>query len=191
MTMPDYEVEAARYDESRGGQPRARAAATAIETLLPAGPVLDVAVGTGIVAAAMARPVIGVDLSSAMLGHASRRLPGRVARADARSLPVASDSVSAVTAIWLLHLMPDSEAVVREVARVLRRGGVFVCTVDKRAAHRLAEGNPALPGARDERSRVEALGARYGLAVSGEGSFVGYGQDYEPVFPLLALTKKQ
>ncbi len=189
MSMPDYEVEAARYDSTRGGEPRARAAADAIERLLPPGPVLDVAVGTGIVAATMTRPVIGVDLSSAMLGHAVLRLPGRVARADARRLPARSSSVSAVTAIWLLHLMPDSEAVVREVARVLRPGGVFVCTVDKRAAHRLAEGTIAMPGARDERARVEALGARYGLSVCGEGSFVGHGQDHEPVFPLVALAK--
>ncbi|WP_344874002.1 class I SAM-dependent methyltransferase [Allokutzneria multivorans] len=187
--MPDYEVEAAHYDSTRGGEPRARAAASAVERLLPPGPVLDVAVGTGIVAAAMTRQVIGVDLSLSMLGHATQRLPGRVAQADARRLPARSSSVSAVTAIWLLHLMPDSEAVLREVARVLRPGGVFVCTVDKRAAHRLAEGNIAMPGARDERARVESLGARYGLSVCGEGSFVGHGQDFEPVFPLLALTK--
>jgi hypothetical protein len=47
----DYDGEARNYDVSRGGEPRAHAAAEALERLLPQGPgtILDVVCGTGIV----------------------------------------------------------------------------------------------------------------------------------------------
>ena len=48
------EAEAARYDETRGGVERAAAAAAAVHSLLPdagSGRVVELAVGTGIVAA--------------------------------------------------------------------------------------------------------------------------------------------
>ncbi|NEA04846.1 SAM-dependent methyltransferase, partial [Streptomyces sp. SID10116] len=46
--MLDYSQEADRYDASRGGEPRAAAAAEAVLGLLPAGTatLLDVACGT-------------------------------------------------------------------------------------------------------------------------------------------------
>ncbi|MEU1158642.1 SAM-dependent methyltransferase, partial [Streptomyces sp. NPDC005918] len=49
--MLDYSKEADRYDASRGGEPRAAAAADAVLGLLPdgAGSLLDVACGTGLV----------------------------------------------------------------------------------------------------------------------------------------------
>jgi SAM-dependent methyltransferase len=67
---------------------------------------------------------VGVDLSTNMLGYAASRLP--VARADAARLPVAAESVPAVIAVMVHTDMPEYGTVVREAARVLEPGGVFV-----------------------------------------------------------------
>ncbi|MGR6915196.1 class I SAM-dependent methyltransferase [[Actinomadura] parvosata] len=77
--MLDYSLEAERYDETRGGLPRARAAAEAVRGLIPEpGTVLDLACGTGLVTrelAARGRRVLGVDAASGMarLGAGARR----------------------------------------------------------------------------------------------------------------------
>src|SRR5207247_10497839 len=84
--------------------------------------------------------VHGVDLSTAMLRHASIRLPGHVAAADAAKLPIADRRCDAVVAVWLLHLIDDSEPVIAEVARVLRPDGVFITTTDQSDASRSAHG---------------------------------------------------
>lgn len=92
-----------------------------------AGVCLEIGCGTG----AYARPVrelgwtpVGVDLSSGMLRHARGRLP--VARADAGQLPFQDNSIPAVVAVMVHTDMPTYLAVLREVARVLRPGAVFV-----------------------------------------------------------------
>jgi SAM-dependent methyltransferase len=59
-----------------------------------------------------------------MLWHARGRLP--VARADAARLPVRDGSVPAVVAVMVHTDMPAYPAVLREVARVLAPGGIFV-----------------------------------------------------------------
>ncbi|NEA43407.1 class I SAM-dependent methyltransferase, partial [Streptomyces sp. SID11385] len=77
--MLDYDDEAAHYDESRGGLPRARAAAEALAGLLPrrTRTVVDLACGTGIVGGCLREAgytVLGVDLSAGMLARAAGRL---------------------------------------------------------------------------------------------------------------------
>ena len=146
MTQQPYsydETVASSYDETRGGTVRAEAAARAVDSLLPkGGRVLELAVGTGIVGAelvALGNLVHGVDLSTAMLRRARVRLPGHVAAADAARLPVADRRCDAVVAVWLLHLLDDSEPVIAEVARVLRTDGVFVTTTEKTDAGRYAD----------------------------------------------------
>jgi septum formation protein len=192
------DTEADRYDETRGGEARAKAAAEAVLRLLPPGArVLDLAVGTGIVAAELAtagRLVHGVDLSPAMLRHAVRRLPGRVAVADVGVLPVADSRCDAVTAIWLLHLLPDSEPVLAEVARVLRPGGLFVTTVEKREAGGVAGSRaPHERRAEDSLAVLTARAARYGLQLDGATSFIGHGQardgGADPVYPLVGFRR--
>jgi SAM-dependent methyltransferase len=88
---------------------------------------LEIGCGTG-VRAAVVRELgwtpVGVDLSSGMLRHARGRLP--IARADAGRLPVRDSSVSAIVAVMVHTDMPEYPAVLREVARVLRPGGVLV-----------------------------------------------------------------
>ncbi|MEV0638004.1 class I SAM-dependent methyltransferase [Streptomyces sp. NPDC050619] len=76
------------------------------------------------ISSARAAAPVGVDLSAGMLRHARGRLP--VALADAERLPVQDGSVPAVIAMMVHTDMPDYPVVLREVARVLRPGGVFV-----------------------------------------------------------------
>lgn len=196
--MLDYDREAARYDETRGGYPRADAAGRALCRLLPevAPVVLDVGGGTGIVAEALTmsqRCVFVCDTSHGMLGRAVGRLPGRAVRAEATKLPVADGSIDALTTVWLLHLLEPVavEATVCEAARVLRPGGRYVTTVDKAAAH-------AVPSSRkvtDGRADVTAMADLAGLRYVGEETFVGHGQrsgadgSDEPVYTLLAFEK--
>ncbi|MER7519435.1 class I SAM-dependent methyltransferase [Streptomyces sp. NPDC126499] len=125
-----FDAIAPTYDASRGGTARAAGFAGQLAPLLdPAEPVLDIGVGTGIVAAelaALGHRVYGVDLSPGMLAHARERLGARVAVGDAGRLPVRTASVAQAVSTWLLHAGPDPRAVFREVARVLRPGGRYL-----------------------------------------------------------------
>ena len=67
---------------------------------------------------------IGFDLSSGMLSYATLRLP--VARADATNLPLGAGTVDAAVGIMVHTDMPSYPAVLHDVARVLRPGGVYV-----------------------------------------------------------------
>ncbi|SDM26760.1 Methyltransferase domain-containing protein [Allokutzneria albata] len=102
----------------------------ALRTLLDrgdGGTCLEIGCGTGIHAASVRElgwTPIGIDVSAGMLRHARARLP--VAQADARRLPIADNSVAAVIAMMVHTDMPDYPAVLRDAARVLRPGGVFV-----------------------------------------------------------------
>ncbi|MFI8100380.1 class I SAM-dependent methyltransferase [Streptomyces sp. NPDC086023] len=198
----DYDAEAAEYDATRGGVPRAEAAARAVLGLLPAGArtLLDLGCGTGIVTARMARSglrVLGADASYGMAATAVRRgVP--VVLADATRLPLPDGRVDAVGAVWLLHLLRApglAEAVVTEAARVLAPGGVFVTTVDKDAAHDvgcdvddvLAPHLTADPA--DGAGRVNAYAAAAGLQPLAEAHFTGHGQGRSPRRAADALLK--
>jgi SAM-dependent methyltransferase len=118
-----------RYDETRGGTRRGGLVAQAIATHLKGHDVLEVGVGTGLVAAALAaggRSVVGVDLSLPMLRHAHARLGAVVAQADGFLLPVRTGAVDSIVIVWVVHLVPDPGAFLAEAARVLRPGGRIV-----------------------------------------------------------------
>jgi SAM-dependent methyltransferase len=88
---------------------------------------LEIGCGTGVRApyvAELGYTPVGVDISAGMLAHARGRLP--VVRADAGRLPFADGSVPAAVGVMVHTDLPDFPAAVREVARVLRPGGVFV-----------------------------------------------------------------
>ncbi|MEU6711639.1 class I SAM-dependent methyltransferase [Nonomuraea sp. NPDC046802] len=186
----DYDLEAARYDETRGGLPRAGAAARAVCELVPAGgTLLDIACGTGLVSRELAGRglrVLGVDTSQGMARIAADRVD--VVLGDGRALPVRDGAFDAVTVIWLLHLLDDARPVIAEAARVLRPGGLFVTTVDKRAAH----GPGGRPSPADRAELVVEEASSRGLRMSGESTFVGHGQGRsgpDPIFRLLAFTR--
>ncbi|MFH9349746.1 class I SAM-dependent methyltransferase [Kitasatospora sp. NPDC017646] len=202
--MLDYDAEALHYDTTRGGEPRAEAAARAVDRLLPPDgrTVLDVACGTGIVTARLLRPgrtVLGVDRSPAMLRLAARRLPGAVLRADATGLPLRTGAVDAVAMVWLLHLLPDAAPVLAEARRVLRPGGVLITTVDKDDAYftapsDLADATAVLrrrhaPRATDGTDRLRAQAAALGLDPVAGAEFPGLGQGRSPRAWREAVTK--
>jgi demethylmenaquinone methyltransferase/2-methoxy-6-polyprenyl-1,4-benzoquinol methylase len=100
--------------------------------------VLDIATGTGDLAIALrdagAAHVTGLDFSAAMLAAAARKdalapvgQPIVWIEGDAMALPFADASFDAVTMGFGLRNLPDYEAALREVWRVLRPGGTFVC----------------------------------------------------------------
>ena len=155
--------------------------------------VLDVACGTGAIAIALARrygcSVVAVDQSADMLAAGRRRigaagLDGRIRleRACAESLPFSDASFDHLTWGYLLRYVDEPAATLRELARVVRPGGV-VAGLDffvppsplVRAAWKpyVAAGLPALgavisPAWRDVgrvlRESIPAFYARYPLA---------------------------
>lgn len=114
-------------------------AARVAESLAPLlggrSPVVDVACGNGRYMHAFARAgfdVYGVDLSSYLLADAvsSRALRGRVVLADMRSLPfrdgVAGAVVNMFTSFGYFETDLDNVCVMREAARIVAPGGVFL-----------------------------------------------------------------
>ena len=94
------------------------------------GSVLDVATGTGAVAAELLRRrpdlrVVGIDQSAGMLAEARRRVGARVELHEGRAerLPFDDASFDALTFTYLLRYVDDPAATLRELARVVRPGG--------------------------------------------------------------------
>src|ERR1700758_2956858 len=97
--------------------------------------VLDVASGTAGVAIALAQrtsaDVVGVDLTEAMLAQGrinvtARGLSDRIALVVGRAegLPFADDAFDALTFTYLLRYVDDPARTLRELARVVRPGGM-------------------------------------------------------------------
>lgn len=103
---------------------------------LPFGKVLELGAGTGFFSlnlklAGLVEQVHVTDLSPGMVDAARRNaerlgftIEGRVA--DAEALPYEDDSFDLVVGHAVIHHIPDVEAALREVVRVLRPGGRFV-----------------------------------------------------------------
>jgi SAM-dependent methyltransferase len=124
------------YDATRGFPPGVveGVAALILEAgeLRPGARLLEIGVGTGRLAlplAARGLEVTGVDLSQRMMERLFAKrgsLPVEVARADATRLPFAPANFDAVLGVHVFHLIPRWRDVLREMARVLRPGGVFL-----------------------------------------------------------------
>ena len=132
--MSEFDQLADLYDETRGGERRGDEYAADIDALIPAGdaPILEVGVGTGVVALGLARrgrKVVGLDISGPMLLRAKERLGPIVVRADAMEMAIASDSVAHAVSVWVVHAVADPVRLFSEAARVIRPGGTYVvCT---------------------------------------------------------------
>jgi demethylmenaquinone methyltransferase / 2-methoxy-6-polyprenyl-1,4-benzoquinol methylase len=128
-----------RYDVlsaalSFGQDPRWRRALVSAVAPVAGERVLDVATGTGMVAAELLRrsdcTVVGIDQSAEMLSAAHARFDeaARGARVElvegrAEALPFADESFDALTVTYLLRYVDDPKATMRELARVVRPGG--------------------------------------------------------------------
>ncbi|MFI5207962.1 MAG: class I SAM-dependent methyltransferase, partial [Gemmatimonadales bacterium] len=175
-----------RYDVlsaalSFGQDPRWRRALVSAVAPRSGDRILDVATGTGRVAAELlARAscsVVGIDQSAAMLAAARARFAGRSAaggspaigveliEGQAEALPFADASFDALTFTYLLRYVEDPPATMRELARVVRPGGRIAS---------LEFGVPPWPPARAAWRLYTAIGLpTLGRAVSREWAAVG------------------
>lgn len=135
-------------------EPRWRRRLVEAARLRPGGSALDVATGTGKVAADLARRagpggrVVGLDLSPGMIEIARRRFTAGVDPAglaglefvvgDALALPFPDDTFDAATIAFGMRNLPDYRAGFAEMARVVRPGGRVLCLEIARPRSRLA-----------------------------------------------------
>ncbi len=90
--------------------------------------ILDLACGSGPMSRELAsdgRTVIGLDISDAELQLAVERGPGPWVRGDALRLPFRDGSVDAITSSIGLVVITPLDALMAEITRVLRPGGVL------------------------------------------------------------------
>jgi demethylmenaquinone methyltransferase/2-methoxy-6-polyprenyl-1,4-benzoquinol methylase len=94
--------------------------------------VLDVAIGTGLIAEEALRivgpggGVFGLDLSEAMLVQARRKLDIPLIQGTAEALPLADESVDFVVMGYAIRHIPDLQVCFDEFRRVLKRGGTLL-----------------------------------------------------------------
>jgi ubiquinone/menaquinone biosynthesis C-methylase UbiE len=181
--VSEYDELAALYDATRGGERRGDEYAADIDALLPAGegPVLEIGVGTGVVALGLSRrgrSVVGIDISAPMLARAWSRLGPVVARSDAMRMAVATSSVAHAVSVWLVHSVKDPVLLFEEAARVLRPGGRYVvCTTQRPASDdRVGQVIAAMSARVDSRrgaSLPHAVTAEQVLAWAGQAGLSG------------------
>ncbi|GGK57624.1 class I SAM-dependent methyltransferase [Haloarcula sebkhae] len=104
-----------------------------LERLAEAPTVLDVGCGDGArTLANLPSNSVGLDFSRAGLNLAAETVPeSRLVQGDVTALPIATDSVDAITAYHAVFHVPRDQhpAVYREFARVLRPGGTVLMTL--------------------------------------------------------------
>ena len=129
-------------------EPRWRRRAVALAALAPGMRAIDIATGTGKVAATMGDivgsrgEVLGVDVSPGMIGGAQkaygRRPELRFVVGDAMALPADDGIFDAATIAFGMRNLPDYGRGFAEMRRVVRPGGLVVCLEIARPDHLLA-----------------------------------------------------
>lgn len=128
---------AGQWDEIRSGYFTEHMRDSAInKAALPKNAIVaDIGTGTGFVAAGLApraATVYGFDASAEMLEVARRNLAGfgniELQQAPGDSIPLPNSSLDGVFANMYLHHAPDPAAAIREMARLLKPGGVLCIT---------------------------------------------------------------
>lgn len=137
-TEVNLEARRSLYANAEGPDPRE----TAFHAVAEVAPcrVLEVGGGPGELAARVASElgceVVMVDISPRMIELATARgVDARVG--DARSLPFGDETFDCVVAAWVLFHLPDIDAGLVELARVMQSGGRLVAVTN--AEHHMAE----------------------------------------------------
>jgi len=99
--------------------------------------VLEIGCGIGTDAVQFARDgarYVGIDLSPASVQRSRERfrllaIKGQFEVANAEKLPFTDDSFDHVYSFGVIHHSPDTDAIVREIYRILRPGGTFCVMV--------------------------------------------------------------
>ena len=125
-----FDRAATYYDDTRGVPPGVDqdAAHTIVRAgkLTPTSRVLEIGVGTGRIALPLAEhvdTVYGLDLSRPMMLRLQTKQsdePIYLVQGDATRLPFADHSFDAVVAVHVFHLIPNWQAVIAELGRVLK-----------------------------------------------------------------------
>jgi SAM-dependent methyltransferase len=133
-----YESTAGEYAARRDDDPRLAVQLAIASDMLRGehGRTLDIGCGTGS-AFPMLRArefdVVGMDLSSRMIAFANQRYADdrgiQLSRGDVEFLPFATGSFDAVTCLGVFESLPDYTPALREIARVLRPGGLLVLSI--------------------------------------------------------------
>lgn len=132
-----FDRAASFYDQTRGFPPRIDREIGAFLAeaagLTKTSQLIEIGVGTGRIAlpvAAYVRQIIGIDLSAGMMGRLLQKRETEFGgvrvlpvQGDVMQLPVASGQFDAALVVHILHLIPQPERAVAELARVLHPGG--------------------------------------------------------------------
>jgi SAM-dependent methyltransferase len=163
-TRAFFAARAATWDTKFGDDLPAYAAAIAQAGIPTGATVADVGCGTGRALPALRQAVgphgavLAIDVTPEMLGEArgaGQSADATLLLADARRLPLADACADAVFAAGLVNHLPDTEAGLRELARVTRPGGLLVLFHPSgRAALAARHGRPLSP---DEPLAAEPL----------------------------------
>ncbi|MBZ0302761.1 MAG: class I SAM-dependent methyltransferase [Anaerolineae bacterium] len=184
-----YDLFASRYDGVKDFNPiyeHALLAQPILEHIAPhrAPLVLDVATGTARLPLALLKHkhfqgrVIGVDLSRQMLRRAAAKLRGFEAQTTllwcpAEHLPFADHTFDVVCSLEALEFMPDPQAALHEMVRVLRPGGLLF--VSNRINTKL------MPGKTWTRDELAQLLVDCGLA---DADLEPWQEDYDRVWAI-------
>jgi ubiquinone/menaquinone biosynthesis C-methylase UbiE len=122
-----YEAEEPHFRPEN--QEKVRGRLRALRERVPGGRLLDVGCGTGFIihlAIGVFDEIHGLDITPAMLRRV-RTTAGNIAlhRARAEAMPFVDESFDAATAYSFVDHVSDQGALLREVARVLKPGGIF------------------------------------------------------------------
>jgi ubiquinone/menaquinone biosynthesis C-methylase UbiE len=140
---------------------------------------VDLACGPGTLALQFARKVrwvCGVDLTPAMLARARRTAASEglgnlgFTLGDALALPIADGALDLAVTSYSLHHMPDAARVIREMARVVRRGGrVGIIDIFVPEHPRAGELNNRIERVRDPSHTRTLVRSEFEVLVGGAG----------------------